>query len=76
MILAAKTTASGLIGLLIAFTFNLDQTQWALLTVVIVSQARQSGPVLAKSFYRSTPRSGRPANRTEARFPTICTAIP
>ena len=52
MIFAAKTTASGLIALLIAFTFNLDQPQWALLTVFIVSQAQQSGLVLAKSFYR------------------------
>ena len=52
MIFAAKTTASGLIALLIAFTFNLDQPLWALLTVFIVSQAQQSGPVLAKSFYR------------------------
>jgi uncharacterized membrane protein YccC len=51
MIFAAKTTASGLISLLIAFTFNLDQPQWALLTVFIVSQP-QSGLVLAKSFYR------------------------
>jgi uncharacterized membrane protein YccC len=51
MIFAAKTTASGLIALLIAFTFNLDQPQWALLTVLIVSQP-QSGLVLAKSFYR------------------------
>src|SRR5258707_12130692 len=51
MIFAAKTTASGLIVLLIAFTFNLDQPQWALLTVFIVSQP-QSGLVLAKSFYR------------------------
>src|SRR3954466_5322108 len=47
MIFAAKTTAAGLI----AFTFNLDQPQWALLTVFIVSQP-QSGLVLAKSFYR------------------------
>src|ERR1700680_902729 len=52
MTFAAKTTASGLIALLIAFTFNLDQPQWALLTVFIVSQAGQSGPVLAKSFNR------------------------
>jgi len=52
MIFAAKTTASGLIALLIAFTFNLDQPLWALLTVFIVSQAQQSGPVLAKAFYR------------------------
>src|SRR4029077_18786822 len=47
----AKTTLSGLIALLVAFTFNLDQPQWALLTVFIVAQP-QSGLVLAKSFYR------------------------
>ncbi len=51
MIFAAKTTLSGLIALLVAFTFNLDQPQWALLTVFIVAQP-QSGLVLAKSFYR------------------------
>ena len=51
MAFAAKTTASGLIALLIAFTFNLDQAQWSLLTVFIVAQP-QSGLVLAKSFYR------------------------
>src|SRR6266481_7451265 len=51
-IFAAKTTASGLLALLVAFTFNLDQPYWALLTVFIVSQPQQSGLVLAKSFYR------------------------
>src|SRR5262245_2198831 len=51
MIFAAKTTASALIALLVAFTFNLDQPQWALLTVFIIAQP-QSGLVLAKSFYR------------------------
>src|SRR5258707_2421493 len=51
MIFATKTTASGLIALLVAFTFNLDQPQWTLLTVFIVAQP-QSGLVLAKSFYR------------------------
>lgn len=51
VIFAAKTTASGLIALLVAFTSNLDQPYWALLTVFIVSQP-QSGLVLAKSFYR------------------------
>jgi uncharacterized membrane protein YccC len=51
MIFAAKTTASGLIALFVAFTFNLDQPQWALLTVFVVAQP-QSGLVLAKSFYR------------------------
>jgi uncharacterized membrane protein YccC len=48
---AAKTTASGLLALLVAFTFNLDQPRWALITVFIVAQP-QSGLVLAKSFYR------------------------
>jgi len=52
LIFAAKTTASGLLALLIAFTFNLDQPQWTLLTVFIVSQPRQDGLVFAKSFYR------------------------
>jgi uncharacterized membrane protein YccC len=51
-IFAAKTTASGLIALLVSFTFNLDQSYWSLLTVFIVSQPQQSGLVLAKSFYR------------------------
>src|SRR5262249_46313226 len=50
-IFAAKTTASGLLALLIAFTFDLEQPKWALLTVFIVAQP-QSGLVLAKSFYR------------------------
>jgi uncharacterized membrane protein YccC len=51
MIFAAKTTLSALIALLVAFTFNLDEPKWALLTVFIVAQP-QSGLVLAKSFYR------------------------
>src|SRR5260370_28649835 len=51
-IFAAKTTASGLIVLLVAFTFNLDQPYWALLTVFIVSQPLQSGQVLAKRLCR------------------------
>ena len=50
-IFAAKTAASAIIALLIAFTFDLDQPQWALLTVFIVAQP-QSGLVLAKSFHR------------------------
>src|SRR5882724_8918003 len=50
-IFAAKTTASALLALWIAFAFNLDQPKWALLTVFIVAQP-QSGLVLAKSFYR------------------------
>lgn len=50
-IFAAKTTASAIISLLIAFTFDLDQPQWTLLTVFIVAQP-QSGLVLAKSLHR------------------------
>src|SRR5260221_1766356 len=50
-IFAAKTTASGLLALLVAFAFNLDQPKWALLTVFIVAQP-QSRLVLANSFYR------------------------
>src|SRR5882757_2144092 len=50
-IFAAKTTASALLALWIAFAFNLDQPKWTLLTVFIVAQP-QSGLVLAKSFYR------------------------
>jgi uncharacterized membrane protein YccC len=42
---------SALLALLIAFTFNLDQPKWAMLTVFIVAQPR-SGLVLAKSCYR------------------------
>jgi hypothetical protein len=49
-IFAAKTTASGLIALLVPFTFNLDQPYWAPLTVFIVSQPLQSGQVLAKRY--------------------------
>lgn len=51
-IYAAKTTLSALLALLIAFTFNLGQPQWTLLTVFIVSQPRRDGPVFAKSFFR------------------------
>jgi uncharacterized membrane protein YccC len=42
---------SALLALLIAFTFNLDQPKWAMLSVFIVAQPR-SGLVLAKSCYR------------------------
>ena len=51
-IFAAKTAASGLVALLVAFTFNLDQPQWTLLTVFIVAQPHRDGAVLGKSFYR------------------------
>lgn len=50
-IFAAKTTLSALLALLVAFTFNLDQPKWSLLTVFIVAQPA-SGLVLAKSFHR------------------------
>jgi uncharacterized membrane protein YccC len=50
-IFAGKTAAAGLLALLIAFAFDLDQPKWALLTVFISAQP-QSGMVLAKSFYR------------------------
>ncbi|MDT5348310.1 MAG: Fusaric acid resistance protein family, partial [Mycobacterium sp.] len=36
-IFAAKTTASALLALWIAFAFNLDQPKWTLLTVFIVA---------------------------------------
>ena len=49
--------ASGLIALLIAFTFDLDQPQRALLTVFIVAQP-QSGLVLAKSRHHAIARTG------------------
>ena len=49
---AAKTTLAALLGLLVAFTFNLDQPQWTLLTVLIVSQPRRDGGILQKSFAR------------------------
>jgi uncharacterized membrane protein YccC len=50
--LCRQNDSTRLIALLIAFTFNLDQPQWSLLTVFIVSQVQQSGRVLAKSSYR------------------------
>lgn len=50
-IFAAKTAASSLLALWVAFAFDLDAPKWSLLTVFIVAQP-QSGLVLAKSFYR------------------------
>ena len=50
-IFAAKTTASALLALLVAYTFNLDEPRWSVLCIYIVAQP-QSGLVLAKSFYR------------------------
>lgn len=50
-IFAAKTTAAALLALLVAFTFNLDQPKWAMMTAFVVAQP-QSGLVFAKSVYR------------------------
>ena len=50
-IFAAKTTASGVLALFIAFAFNIDQPKWALRTVFILGQPL-SGLVPAKSFDR------------------------
>src|SRR5260370_16975172 len=50
-IFAAKTTASGLIALLVAFTFNLDQPYWALLTVFIVSHPLHTRQSLPHTLY-------------------------
>jgi uncharacterized membrane protein YccC len=36
----------------VAFTFDLDQPQWTLLTVFVVAQPQSDGMILAKSFYR------------------------
>ena len=52
MDLRSQDNVSAVLALLIAFTFNLDQPQWTLLTVFIVSQPRHGGLVLAKSFFR------------------------
>lgn len=49
---AAKTTGASLLALLIAFTFDLDQPQWAVLTVFVVSQPGTSGGILGKSCFR------------------------
>jgi uncharacterized membrane protein YccC len=48
---AFKATFAGLLALFIAFWLELDQPNWALLTVFIVAQP-DSGLVLAKGFYR------------------------
>ena len=50
-VFATKATLSALISLLIAFTFNLDQPKWAMITVFIVALPR-TGSVIAKSCYR------------------------
>jgi len=57
LIFAAKTTTAALIALLVAFTFNFDQPQWALLIVFIVAQP-QSGLVLALFAQERVPFLG------------------
>jgi uncharacterized membrane protein YccC len=49
---AAKTTAACLIGLFVAFLFNLDQPQWTALTVFIVAQPQSTGGVVGKACFR------------------------
>jgi uncharacterized membrane protein YccC len=50
-IFAIRTTVTGLIALSIVFALQLEQPQWAMMTVFIVSQP-VAGMVLAKGFYR------------------------
>jgi len=49
---AAKTTAACLIGLFVAFVFDLDQPQWTALTIFIVSQPQSTGGVFGKACFR------------------------
>lgn len=51
LLFAARNMIAGGIALYLAFRFNLEQPQWALTTVFIVSQP-SSGMVLAKSAFR------------------------
>lgn len=50
-IFAVRTTCAGLIALVIAYTLGLEQPQWAMMTVFIVSQP-VAGMVLAKGLFR------------------------
>jgi len=50
-IFAIRTTAAGLIAISIAYALQLEQPQWAMMTVFIVSQP-VAGMVLAKGFFR------------------------
>jgi len=49
---AVKTTAACLIGLYVAFCFNLDQPQWTALTIFIVAQPQSTGGIFGKAFFR------------------------
>ncbi|WP_157173662.1 FUSC family protein [Pseudaminobacter salicylatoxidans] len=48
---AIRTTAAGLIAISVAYALQLEQPQWAMMTVFIVSQP-VAGMVLAKGFFR------------------------
>lgn len=50
-VFAIRTTAAGLIALSTAYALRLEQPQWAVMTVFIVSQP-VAGMVLAKGFFR------------------------
>ncbi|PWJ85644.1 putative membrane protein YccC [Pseudaminobacter salicylatoxidans] len=50
-IFAIRTTAAGLIAISVAYALQLEQPQWAMMTVFIVSQP-VAGMVLAKGFFR------------------------
>lgn len=50
-IFAIRTTAAGLVAISIAYALQLEQPQWAMMTVFIVSQP-VAGMVLAKGFFR------------------------
>lgn len=53
-IFAAKTTASGLIALLVAFTFNLDQLYWAMLTVFMSRSRCRAGRSWRRAYIASS----------------------
>jgi uncharacterized membrane protein YccC len=50
-IFALRTTLVGIVALLVAYFLGLEQPQWAMMTVFIVSQP-VAGMVLAKGFFR------------------------
>ncbi len=51
-VFAVRTAAAGLLALFAAFALGLNEPQWAIMTVYIVSQPF-TGMVLAKGFYRA-----------------------
>ena len=50
-IFALRSTAAGLVALALAYALKLEQPQWAMMTVFIVTQP-VAGMVLAKGFFR------------------------